>query len=362
MINIFLSCRLVAATIFVPRNALDSNHGSDGHASWYRRTLLKFRVHFRTWGKARLRNIFEIGQRFGFDVLPRHFYSEIPDIRALKQDDRWQRAYSLVGVAGTDIDQQLCWLREICPPELASTLPSLHLQQKASEINSELGYGPIEADLLYSFIRTRSPRRMIQVGAGTSTWVALQAARAIGADIEITCIDPFPNRYLRQLEADQSIRLLDVPVQAVSPGEFAGLVSGDVLFIDSTHTVSTGSDVNYLILEILPRLRKGVFVHFHDVTMPYDYFPDVLSRDLFFWRESVLLHAFLIDNPRFKIRLGCAMLHDAALDRVQEIIPTYDSPMKTKRGLAVGSKSGAFPSSIWLEVVADREENNEPHD
>jgi hypothetical protein len=73
-------------------------------------------------------------------------------VRALKQNNRWQRPYSLVGVAGTNIDEQLRWLREICPPELASILPSLRLQQGASENNFEVGYGGIEADLLYCFI------------------------------------------------------------------------------------------------------------------------------------------------------------------------------------------------------------------
>jgi hypothetical protein len=88
--------------------------------------------------------------------------------------------------------------------------------------------------------------------------------------------------------------------------------------------------------------------------MPYDYTPSLLSSDLFFWTESVLLHAFLIDNPRFEIKLGCAMVHDAALGRAQEILPTYGSPLRTERGLSVGDEGGTFPSSMWLEVVADR--------
>jgi predicted O-methyltransferase YrrM len=293
-----------------------------------------------------------MGQCVGVDVLPRHFYSEIPNIRDLKKNRSWQRAYSLVGVAGTDIDQQLRWLRDICPPELASVLPSLELRQRAGEANGALGYGPIEADLLYCFVRKQAPRRMIQVGAGTSTWVALQAAQDAGNNIDITCVDPFPTKYLQQLSANGSIKLRDVAVQQLRPAELSELGPGDVLFIDSTHTVSPGSDVSYLILEVLPRLAKGVFVHFHDVTMPYDYMPHLLSSDLFFWTESVLLHAFLIGNPRFEIRLGCAMVHDAALERAQEILPTYASPMRTERGLAVGNEGGAFPSSMWLEVVA----------
>jgi predicted O-methyltransferase YrrM len=307
----------------------------------------------KEWGKARLRNLFEAGQRVGIDVLPRHFYSEIPDIRALKADRSWQRRHSLVGVAGTDIEKQLSWLLEICPPELAATLPSLGLYEYAASENGAVGFGPIETDLLYCFVRTRRPRRMIQVGAGASTSVVLRAADEAGAEIDLTCVDPFPTDYLKRLHSDGKITLRDVAVQALSPLELAALGPGDVLFIDSTHTVSPGSDVNYLILEVLPRLPKGVFVHFHDVTLPYDYMPSLLSHDLFFWSESVLLHAYLADNPRFEIRLGCAMIHDQALERAQQIIPTYNNPLKTDRGLADANATGDFPASIWLEVVAD---------
>jgi hypothetical protein len=307
----------------------------------------------KEWGKARLHSLFEVGQRVGVDVLPRHFYSEIPDIRALKADRRWQRPYSLVGVAGTDIEKQLGWLLEMCPPELAAALPTLGLYEYAAKENGAVGFGPIETDLLYCFVRTRKPRRMTQIGAGASTSVVLRAAKEAGVPIDVTCVDPFPTDYLRELHAKGDIILRDVPVQELTASEFAALGPGDVLFIDSTHTVSPGSDVNYLILEVLPRLAKGVFVHFHDVTLPYDYMPSVLSRDLFFWSESVLLHAYLADNSRFEIRLGCAMIHDKALKRAQGIIPTYNNPMKTDRGLADADAGGDFPASIWLEVVGD---------
>ncbi|MEO3761511.1 class I SAM-dependent methyltransferase [Mycobacterium sp. B14F4] len=307
----------------------------------------------KEWGKGRLRGLFEVGQRVGIDVLPRHFYSEIPDIRALKADRRWQRPYSLAGVSGTDIEKQLGWLREICPADLAATLPSLGLYEYAASENGAVGFGPIETDLLYCFVRTRKPRRMIQIGAGASTSVVLRAAAETGTDIDLECVDPFPTSYLKRLHSEHKITLRDVPVQDLPTDEFAGLGPGDVLFIDSTHTVSPGSDVNYLILEILPRLARGVFVHFHDVTLPYDYMPSVLSSDLFFWSESVLLHAYLADNRRFEIRLGCAMVHDQALERAQAIIPTYNNPLRTDRGVAAPGTGGDFPASIWLEVVAD---------
>jgi hypothetical protein len=98
--------------------------------------------------------------------------------------------------------------------------------------------------------------------------------------------------------------------------------------------------------------------YLHDVTIAYDYTSALLSSDLFFWTESVLLYAFLADNPRFEIGFRCAMLHDAALERVQEIIPTYDAPMKAEGGLTVGDPVGVLPSSMWLEVVAEPEDEN----
>jgi hypothetical protein len=107
-----------------------------------------------------------------------------------------------------------------------------------------------------------------------------------------------------------------------------------------------------MILEVLPRLPKGVLVHFHDIAMPYDYLPSILSSDLFFWNESVLLQAYLTDNPRFEIRAAMALLHDTAVVRVQEILPTYSAPARLDRGVRVDGE-GQYPSSIWLEVVAD---------
>jgi hypothetical protein len=307
----------------------------------------------KEWAKSCFRTVFEIGQRLGVDVLPRHFYSEIPDIRALKLDRRWQRPYSLVGVNGTDVERQLSWLREICPPDIADKLPSLYLQQRAGVANGALGYGKVEADILYSVIYTQRPSRVIQIGAGTSTWIVLEAAKAAGYDIDVICVDPYPTKLLQDLSAQGQITLRSERVQDVPIDEITDLQPGDVFFIDSTHAVSIGSDVNYLILEVFPRLPQGTLVHLHDITMPYDFFPNAMSNDLFFWTESVLLHAFLIDNNRFEIRVGCAMLHDVAVERVQEIIPTYRSPLKTDHGLATDDGVGEFPASMWLEVVAE---------
>ena len=119
------------------------------------------------------------------------------------------------------------------------------------------------------------PARVIEVGSGYSTALALdeaEASREIAA-LEITCIEPFAGRLLGLLsEADRRrITLLRKPVQDVDPATYGRLGPGDVLFVDSTHVVKAGSDVVWLFLHVLPRLAAGVVVHVHDVFWPFEY-------------------------------------------------------------------------------------------
>jgi hypothetical protein len=53
--------------------------------------------------------------------------------------------------------------------------------------------------------------------------------------------------------------------------------AGDLLFIDSSHAVKTGSEVLRIYLEIIPGLPAGVYVHVHDINLPYLYSRDALS-------------------------------------------------------------------------------------
>ena len=96
--------------------------------------------------KAALRTSFEAGQRLGVDILPRHFYSEIPDIRQLRQSGHWMKPLSMEGVAGAATADQLDFLRQVCTPALADTLRDGTLHARACAENGEPGYGPVEAD------------------------------------------------------------------------------------------------------------------------------------------------------------------------------------------------------------------------
>jgi predicted O-methyltransferase YrrM len=307
----------------------------------------------KTVGKVGLRKVFELAQRVGLDLLPRHFYSGIPDIHELRSSASWRRAYSLVGVAGVDTASQLAFVNECVSEELRDGLRRTDFHADACTENGAIGYGSIEAAFLYCFISTKRPRKVVQVGCGVSTAVIQRAAIDGGFDVELVCVDPFPTEFLKRSSAAGGLRLIAEPAQTVPLEVLTELGAGDFLFIDSTHTVKPGSEVNRLVLEVLPRLREGVFVHFHDITFPYDYPPTVLTDDLFFWNESVLVQAFLTGNPRYRVRAALSLLHHASPQELQGILPSY-VPAGLRDGLVLGKQGikGHFPSSLYLEVTS----------
>jgi predicted O-methyltransferase YrrM len=298
--------------------------------------------------KAGLHDVFVAGQRVGLDVLPRHFYSGVPDIGALRRSESWKQPFTMAGVAGADCESQLRFLRECCSP-FEERLRKGGIHEHAVRENGAAGYGVIEAEFLYCFIAAKRPRRIVQVGSGVSTAVILLAATESGYRPEILSIDPFPTGYLTRMAENKSIQLIPARAQEVDLDVLTGLGAGDLLFIDSTHAVRAGSEVNRLILEALPRLRPGAFVHFHDIYFPYDYQPDLLSA-LFFSGESTLLQAFLAQNGRYAIAASLSMLHHACPRQMQAALPNY-RPAEMNYGLykSLGG-GGHFPSATYLSV------------
>lgn len=299
----------------------------------------------RGWHRA-----FVLLQRAGINLLPAHFYSCVPDVDDLGRRSDWRRPRTMYGINQRSVEGQLALLGEWILPQRD------HLQRRSIHGDAIVGgggdggYGEIEADVLFGFIATRKPRRVIQIGCGVSTAVMLMAAERAGYAPEIVSIEPYPSAWLRDAAAGGRIRLVAEPAQAIDVDILADLGDGDLLFIDSTHAVKPGSEVNYLIHEVLPRLRAGVWVHFHDIYFPYDYTRDVLSGDMFFPQESTLLYAFLAGNARCRLEVSLSMVHYAAAQGLQRLIPKYRPSAQTD-GLASGH-DGHFPSSAWLSIAA----------
>jgi hypothetical protein len=303
----------------------------------------------REKAKSVLHGLFVLAQRCGWDILPRYFYSSIPAIHELKQTGDWKKASSMTGVNGTDLNSQLEFLRSCCTPSLQDRIEQTSIHDYASSENDNSGgFGPIEAEVLFCYISTKRPRKIVQVGCGVSTAVILLAAKEANYKPEIVCIEPYPSNYLMRAAKNNLIELVSMPAQDVDLEVMTGINEGDLLFVDSTHSVRPGSEVNRIILEVLPRLPSGATVHFHDIFFPYDYQPSLMTN-LFFHGESTLLHAFLIGNRRYSIAVSLCMLHHGCPGELHSLFRNY-APAITDHGLWRVKGEGHLPSSAYLSV------------
>jgi predicted O-methyltransferase YrrM len=315
---------------------------------------LTLKRRLKNQSKRLMRIAFELGQRLKVDILPRHFYSEIPDIRVLRTTSHWKSPRSMIGVKG-DIDAQLAWVDE-CTKPYRSAFRDFEIHKSAVSANgSDEGYGEVEADFLYCFIRAYRPRRIVQIGCGVSTAVCLRAAEEEGYNPEITCIEPYPTEFLKRERTAGRLNLVTQKIQDVGPGCVSSLEAGDLFFVDSSHTLGPSGEVNLIILEALPRLAPGTYAHFHDIRFPYDYNPDVLSSGLFFPHESPLLHAFLLMNDQFEICASFSMLYHQCHSDVARIFPGM-TPAQFDEGLLIQGGRYPYPSSIFLRRSAAFEE------
>jgi predicted O-methyltransferase YrrM len=249
------------------------------------------------------RELFLNWERHGFHVTPVHFYEPIPDTRSLPAT-LWSQPSELVGIEMND-SMQLDLLRNHFS-KFCDEYETISAEPPAGQRCPFRG-----ADVLvaYCMVRRFQPRRIIEVGSGFSSLVLGQAA-AKNKSSALICIDPFPHELVREsnrLPALQS--LIEKKVQDVDVEFFSQLESGDILFIDSSHTVKIGGDVNYLFLEVLPRLKPGVIVHVHDIFFPLEYPSDWVLKEFRFWAEQYLLQAFLIFNPEFEVLISNSYLN-----------------------------------------------------
>jgi hypothetical protein len=138
------------------------------------------------------------------------------------------------------------------------------LEQIAS-LFEQSWFPSLDAAVAYTIVRERKPQRIVEVGSGHSTRVL---SRALGGLGEIVAIDPAPRADIVDLPG---VRVVSSTLQAVPFESFGNLQTGDALFIDSSHILMPGSDVDILLNRVLPVLPKGVLVHIHDIFLPFDY-------------------------------------------------------------------------------------------
>ena len=289
--------------------------------------------------------VFLGGDRIGIHVLPSHYYSNIASRHDLRsQESRWRRPLDPMPF-GWDLDRQAQWMTAQVG-SFATEVPLDQIYLDSAAVGG-FRYGPIEAQFLYAYLRTNAPARVVEIGSGSSTLIMSQAVSRNVAEgrpaTEIVACDPYTADRVAHLPhvRARSIGGLDVD------DEVRALGAGDVLFIDSSHAVRTGSELSHIYLELLPRLDAGVVVHIHDIYLPYLYAPDFYTS-MMDWQETTLVAALLTGNDSLSILASLSGLHHSRPDALRAALPQY-----RPRFLVAGiedDEDGDFPSSLWLRV------------
>jgi hypothetical protein len=237
---------------------------------------------------------------------PGHFYSPICDPAELTRHYRDPATTpppdALPGIDLAHGTQLQLW--EQLAPFLAdaSALVTGKLCKRYPKPSLSFGVG--DAIIYCCMLRHLRPAQIIEIGAGSSSALALDTLDQFFADRPRCCfIDPYPAllRSMLTPEDNATVEVIESGIQDVPLARFDVLGNNDILFIDSTHIVKTGSDVTYELFELLPRLRSGVVVHFHDIFYPFEY-PRQWAVELnYSWNEIYALRAFLTGNRDWEI-------------------------------------------------------------
>ena len=294
--------------------------------------------------RARIRLLRRLFSRLGFNIVKvADYYSTLPVLEEIeKTRARWDRPSAL---AGLDVDVDV--LKERLRDLEKRWEDDFRAGAGDYRVNQRTGFGPgypqFDARTLYYMLREHKPARYLEVGSGLSTYYATLAGGRNAEDghpLAITCVEPYPFPALTALPGFELIEgfVQDVPVE-----RFEQLEDGDVLFIDSSHALKIDSDVAYLFLEVLPRVKPGVLVHIHDVPFPYNA-PYPADTWLFgerwpvYWNEAMVVQTFLAFNSAFEILLSTPIVRHADEAFLAELFPDYvpvaDDPNP--------------PSSLWL--------------
>jgi hypothetical protein len=269
-------------------------------------------------------------ERVGLQIVLKTYYSPIPDLSTLPEAI-WVDADPMRGIE-LDLDAQVERLRD----GLSARIEEFAVRSGPGLAYEELNasYPLPDARLLYALVRELKPTRIVELGSGQTSRVIAQACAANAADgleSHFEAFDPYPTAVDESLQGLSALHR--TPAQEVSDEVFAQLRDGDMLFVDTTHTVKIGSDVNRIILRVLPLLAVGVTVHFHDICLPYEY-PRYLFEDYgLYWAEQYLLQAFLAMNPSYEVLYSTDAL---CRDRRADVAAA---------GLAAAGESG---SSFWI--------------
>ena len=234
---------------------------------------------------------------------PGHYYSPLLDIGSLESGSSYfhydgPECWEHINL---QVDHQMAFFEDLLN---RFPFPSFPYQKTNGYryFKDNIYFIASDAFTLSGIIRKRTPSRIIEIGSGFSSAVMLDTIEEFKNKCQITFIEPYPERLYSLLLPNDKCKceVFNNKVQDVPLGIFENLEQNDILFIDSSHVAKIGSDVSYIFERILPKLRKGVIIHIHDIFYPYSY-PISWIREGRAWNESVFLRAFLSGNVSYQI-------------------------------------------------------------
>ncbi len=285
---------------------------------------------------------FRLLQKFGVHVTPNHFYEPIPDTSNIPEEF-WDRPSRLIGVDLNEAGQLslLEQFRTKYKAEFDHFLDS-GAGLPAGFSLSNRSFGPVDAEILYCMIRHFRPNVVFEIGSGNSTFLSASALLKNrsegGSEGKLVAVEPYPSAAIKEGGAGLT-QLVEAPVQSVALSEFENLKENDILFIDSSHVLKEASDVQFEYLEVLPRLRKGVIVHVHDIFLPYHYPRSWVVDELRFWNEQYVLQAFLAFNRSFEVLWAGSYTN-------------HTRPEILERTFASYRRNETAPGSFWFRRVS----------
>jgi Methyltransferase domain len=289
-----------------------------------------------------IRTTFFWWEKLGFHITPNHYYEPIPDTRTL-DNTLWFKTSELVGININEC-YQLNLLSHFSSkyrieydqfPKNSVSIPYHYYVDNGAFVS-------VDGELLYCMIRHFKPRKILEIGSGYSTFLSAQAIYANNQELnnyqcQLITIDPYPNNIIKG-GFPGFTKNIEKKVQDIPLSEFIKLEENDILFIDSSHVLKIGSDVHYLILDVLPRLKPGVIVHFHDIFLPKEYPKDWIFKERRFWTEQYLLQAFLMFNNHFEVLWAGSYMNFKHPKNIEKAFNSY----------VIGETQ---PGSFWIRTM-----------
>ncbi len=256
--------------------------------------------------------------RVGVFPLIDHYYEPMFDYRNFPHD--FDAARTLPGL-DLNVSGQFELLEKLVYQEEIAILPKEKIDSDLFYMNNG-SFGPGDAEYYYQIIRATRPRKIIEIGSGYSTLIALKAIGKNQDDdasyqCSHICIEPYERLFLEDLP----VSLIRERVEDVDLSVFQQLEENDILFIDSSHVIRPNGDVLHEYLEVLPVLNRGVIVQVHDIFTPCDYPIDWLRDRVRFWNEQYLLEALLTQTDQWEVIAALNFLHHNYFEKFSAVAP-----------------------------------------